>query len=318
MPVWRGVLFSEKRTDSPEEAIVPGAESRATRTIWTPWDERQTASALMCGYSEVLTDATTSKKYISRHTPWPHPDWPGFLYATDFGKISGYQPDSIGIGDVGTFEEAACTVNFKSPANGLQHLEDAQVVDNQPDHEIQRPLRFVPAEYFLLRQCEITESFKAKYQTIPAGAGLYWGTPAGPKAHIHQHVLLFSVSLTIVLRQWPQDAFNYTAMMALVGKTNAEKFPAPAVEAGDGTIPGLLEPRGFETLVWGVPTVKRVWQGDRTYALDITLNLEFFPAGANKFFWWQKPGGPGYETLVRPDGSVIYPAGDYFSAFVPP
>jgi len=324
MPVFAGQEWHEHRQGSPEEAFNPRAESRATRAVWVPWTDRVNACKAFLGWSEVKVNAgeyplaPAGRKYIARHTPWPHPDWPAqTFYAAEIGKIAGFTPDALGAGDVGTFQEADCTVNFAMLAKGNQIFEDATVVSDIAGH----PSLGVPFDGYALRYMEFESRAVGKYQTIPAASGLKWSD--GRAATMGAFVNLFEAEVTVLWRQVPRTGYNFAAMLGCVGKTNSRDWPSTAPAAA-GTARSYLLPFAAGNLLWGVPQANPVRQGDGSWCYDVTLRLKWFPNGANKFYRppaaasGTAPAWPGgYDTLLA-NGVPLFASTDYDLAFIPP
>lgn len=298
--------------------------------LLTPWDglADQNFSKAFLGFATLASDwpGQAGKKFISRSgwpttatrgaRPFEHPDWPNGFYMAKAFSGKGFTPNSPAIGgnDTATFEDADITLNFISPKLGYRLLDDEDVVGDAG-----LGLRGVPEEYFCLRAMEVDEAPTSKAQSLPPNAGLIWsGTNTAVTAA--SFVTLWETDITIDWFPVPVEAYNEAAFLALVGKSNGKVFP-PDPPAGAPA--PLLGQKGSGTLVMGTPGTKVIRMGDTSYALRVRLRMKFYPYGANKLFWWDRPaalGGPGYHTIVRPGAgqNLLFPTADFTTAFIPP
>jgi hypothetical protein len=301
----RLTTFRERRRDSPREAFNPQAESRATRTVWIPWASREEAVADILGYTTVETDAALGTKYFSRANPWRHPDWKGWpLYAADISEIVGEIPQGRSPDDVGAFDEGRATVSFTTRNYDVR--EDVDVID---------PGGVLPTEAFLLRNVEVTERPIVHGQSIPGGQGLRWASDARP-ALLATFVPVHLTSLTLVWRQVPvegyrerQDPGDPTSSLGffdLVGCANNGDF---------GHVDSVFGLKPAGTVSQGAPSRQVVKMGNGRRAYDVTVPYTYHPYGANYYFRHDKPGGPGYDRIERPDGSLLFPLKDLSQAF---
>lgn len=328
MPNYQGVEYHEKCPESPEISIDPENESRTQMRLFTPWDSfaDQSFSKAFLGFAAVATDwpGQAGKKFISRSgwpttasrgaRPFEHPDWPNGFYMAKSLSAKGFTPNSpsIGANDTATFQEADVTLSFASPELGYRLLDDGDCVAPAG-----LGLRGVPEEYYCLRAMEVDESPTSKAQTLPPNAGLLWaGT--GRAVSAAAFITLWETDITIDWFPVPVAAYNEAAFLALVGKSNAKAFPP---DKPAGAPDPLLGQKASGTLVMGTPGRKVIRMGDTEYALRVRLKLKFYPNGANKLFWHDRPGaqgGPGYHAVARQDGSVLFPPADFTTAFIPP
>ncbi len=322
MPSHNGFSFDEQAppaAHSPSLSINPRAESRAIMRVWWPWEDTPdlVASTALLGWAEMRQDwpGKPGVKYIHRVNPYSHPDFPTGFYIAESLKIEGDLPAGISADATALFDEAKAEIEFVSPPFGWITLEDADV-----ESDVDLSERGVPEEYYCIRNMGFTERISVTYQTIPENAGLFWpdGTPATVKAFI----LLFASDITLEWYPVPIDAFNEAAFLTIVGTTNALAFPPAAPVAAIASAGGtVFKPRPAQTLIMGVPEKKMIRMGNGDRAYHITLRLKFHPYGANRQFRYNKPGGPGYDTLMRPpvpNGPRLYAPQDWRLAFYPP
>jgi hypothetical protein len=303
----RDFTYREKRTDSPRESLSPRGESRTNRTLWVPWDTRQTACAEILGYTTVEADAVLGTKYLSRHIPWQHPDWPDFpMYAADISELVGFLARGRSAGDVPRFKEGLATVSITT-----------RKYDVRTDPET---FALLPAgagigllDTYFLRYVEVTEKSQSNYVSLPPNAALVWdsdGRPASTFAYVNTYHTL----ITVVWREVPVTAYRERQ----VGGAGPLGFMDMVGCANSGDLGHTASLFGFKpagTVTQGCPSREVVRMGNGALAYDVTIPYRFDPYGANYRFRHDKPGGPGYDKLRRPDGTLLFPFKDLAQAY---
>jgi hypothetical protein len=332
MPVWNGVTWREMSGKvpgaSPEGSLDPTGESQIQMSLRLDWDDLidQMAGLAFLGSAATLStwNALATPKFISRINPFSHPDWPASFYlASRFTRFVGEVPDSPAIGPNGTatYQKALVTLAFRSLPGGYRVLPDADVVRavGNTEKDGSTPANPSPQEYFCLRNMEVYDKATSKAQSIPPASGLRWVGSGAPPRLVASAAFVNLSEGEVTLKWWPVPiaAYDEAGFLALVGKTNGKEFP-PALAGGPTQ---LFTPRSIGTLVQQVPEKELIRFGDCQPALRITLKYKFYPYGANKFFWWDRPtglGGPGYHAVATADGQPLFPSANYETAFMPP
>lgn len=337
---WRDIPYREKRRGSPKESFARDM-SRGQRTIWIPWEHRVKAVPAFLGYTEVRTlvqpdeifqvdfseDAFPAhgdvpaqlrpglrSNYLHRVTPWPHPDWPGYLYASSISELDGEVPaDALGLPgrndrDVGQFDEARLTINFEAPKFFIK--EDEEVADASG----------VPVEWTMRRYVTFREDATARAETVPTTGAMRWVIndsplgPPGPPMALKKLVTFFESEITVIWHDVPINAYPEETIRQLVGTSNLNPF------GFRGTPFGVRPP---ETLLFGQPSkeVTRLPNGD--YAFNIQMKWKYFPMGVNKFYWFNPNVAglrPGFYRGTHDgtyNGVPMYPARFHEMAFIP-
>ncbi|MDE2097722.1 MAG: hypothetical protein KGL39_10775 [Patescibacteria group bacterium] len=377
MPLsWNDVEFREYNvglpTGSPKFSLLPAQESRLSMRGWFEWDDMidqggnigVRAAKAFAGWVQTAFDYRPEDQngnplpgvaapdpalaYFNYTLPFAHPDYPNQWFLCEgFAEVEGHVPNAPSIGPNGTatFDRALTTLSFKSPMNGYRVLPDFMLLD-QVATANQHP-GFIPREYFCLRNMEITEDVVSRAQTIPGNSGLKWQVLAGPtniSVTATNFINLHKGEIKIVWYPVPFLGYNEAAALDLIGKSNDAPFPpTQPLIPGVQPPPSLLTQRGGQkalaTLIWGQPKKEIIRTGSGDYAYKITFRMDWWPFGANAFFWADPPpavrgriridpangptpdpalGGPGYYPTGYPNGGGnLFPSGNFKLPFLP-
>jgi len=305
----RGVAYEEARAGTPKESLNPRAESRTSRTLKFDWNTRQFDTARWLGYSEKASVKVGMVEYdfIHRETPADHPSWPAGeripMYASEVSEMVGDIPAGVDENGVGMFKRAIATVGYTSRKYEIRT--DEEVFAMLPE---EAGGAWNALDAYFLRYVEIVEKPTAAYQSIPPNSGLVWqaggGRPQLP-ATLFTYIVQYFVDIKVIWREVPLECYREymdddgrMGFMDFVGKSNSAPFGHEA---------SLLGVKPVQTVIQGAPTKELYRMPNGQWAADVTIPYRFHPKGANYFYRHDKPGGPGYDLLQRPDGSLLFP-----------
>ena len=307
--------FREKIVASPSYSFSPG-EGRATAEYWIAGDldnaNVPNAALDFLGYSTI--GILDNKKFVSRITPYDHPNFHDYLFADSIQKMVGDVPllhngPSKDVNAVAAYDEWAITLNFS--ARPYEVLSDAELMKKTG-------LAFCD-ESKLHRYVNVQILPTGRAERIPSGVALYWvgwptaGVGLGPALMSNTGVVnIVEASVSITWYQIPATLIPWDAIKDCMGKTNSD-----AIGSANNTFYAFF---AEGTLICLAPRISPMYRmANGRFAADVTYSFLYKYYGANSFLRWNaeedsfgNPStGPTYQVATR-DGTLgggkLYPA----------